>query len=132
MRGRYRRGRVDFGKIVMAIVAVGAAYAVWAFLPPYWAERQMDEVVTVTLLDWRDHNRGRAEDGLPLTMDKREIPEYILAEDCEFWEQGGEKHLECYWAVDVKYPLVDKRTTLEFYCHQYLDKNDLLRNWESE
>ena len=130
MRSRRRHGKVDIAKILMALVAVALAYAAWAFLPHYWVERKMDEVVTVVLLDWRDKSLRRAQEGLPIEMDKREIPDYLLAEDCEFWEQGGEKHLECYWAIDVKYPLVDKRTTLEFYNHKYLDKNDALRDWE--
>ncbi len=133
MLRRSRQGKVDLTKVVMLLVVVAAAYAAWAFLPHFWVERKMEEVVQVSLLDWRDrNNQGRAEDRLLRELDKREIPEYILAEDCEFYEQGGERHIECYWAVDIKYPLLDKRTTLEFYCHQYLDKNDGLHNWERE
>lgn len=132
MGRRSRQGRVDLTKTFMLLTALALAYAAWAFLPHFWVERKMDEVVTVTLLEWRDKTRKRSEDRLVKELNDREIPDYILADDCEFYEQGGEKHLECYWAVDVKYPLVDKRTTLEFYCHQYLDDRDGLHDWEKE
>jgi len=129
MAGRLRHGRIDFVKILMGAAFIAGAYLIWAFVPPYWTAKKMDEVVTVVLLDWRDRNLHKAEANLPNELDKREIPMYIIEDDCEFWEEGKEKHLSCFWAVDVKYPLVDKRTTLEFEVHKYLDTNQNLHDW---
>ena len=124
-----RQGRIDIVKILMFLAFIAGAYSIWAFVPPYWTARKMDEVVTVSILEWRDRNQVKGESMLAHELDKREIPMYIIPEDCEFWEDGKEKHVSCYWAVDVKYPLVDKRTTLEFEVHKYLDASGDLYDW---
>lgn len=129
MKAWRRQGRIDIAKILMLGAFAAGAYAIWAFIPPYWTSKKMEEVVTVSILEWRDRNQMRAESQLAHELDKREIPMYIMPEDCEFWEEGREKHVSCYWAVDVKYPLIDKRTTLEYEVHQYLDADQDLHTW---
>lgn len=130
---RQRQGRLDFGKIVMLFVAASLLWGAYAFVPPHWAEREMHNVVILTLYTWRDRNLKLAQAALPREMDKAGIPEYIWPEDCRLWEEHGEKHLDCYWEVDVFYPFTDKLVkTLEFEVHHYIDEKGNDRDWFEE
>ena len=125
---RARQGEVDLFKVGLLIAAVAAVYWGVAFLPHYWVTYKMEEVVTVSTLEWRDKSKDKAQDRLARELDKKEIPLYVLPQDCEFYEEENRRHVDCYWAVDVKWLLVDKRTTLEFYVGKYLDKRDVLHD----
>jgi hypothetical protein len=125
---RARRGEIDLFKVGLLLVAVSIVYWGVAFVPHYWVAVKMDEVVTLTTLEWRDKSKEKAIGRLDIELDKKEIPVYVLPGDCEFYEQEGRRHVDCYWAVDVKWLIVDKRTTLEFYVGKYLDGRDVLHD----
>ncbi len=122
MSDRRRHGRIDIVKILMGLAAATGLWAVYAFVPPQWAEREMHNVVIMSLFEWRDRSLESAKKSLSKEMDKAEIPEYIWPEDCTYWEDGEQKHMNCYWEVDVFVPFTEKLVkTLEFEVHKYLD-----------
>jgi hypothetical protein len=127
---RWRRGEINVVKILVFLGIFAGLFWSYAFLPHYWTHMEMEEVVQVSLLTWRDKNKARAMETLEHELKKREIPSYIIPEDCEFYEEENRRHMECFWAVDVKYPLIEKRKTLEFVVNKYLDENDNLYDWE--
>lgn len=127
---RQRHGKIDLGKAAFLVAGLVAIYLAWAFIPPYYTKYKMNEVVQITLLDWRDfNNQERSLETLVIEMDNKEVPEYVWPEDCEFFTDStdGSRHLDCYWAVEVKYPGLQKRTQLEFQVHKYLDSRDVLK-----
>ncbi len=127
---RRRRGKMDFFKISLLLLVAAAIYWAVAFIPHYWVAVKMDEVVTISILEWRDkHSMEKSKERLARELDNKEIPMYIAPEDCEWSLEEDRRHLDCWWAVDVKWPIVDKRTTLEFFVGKYLDKDDHLGDW---
>ena len=133
MRTRQRQGRVDFSQILMGLVALTGLWAAWAFLPPQWAARKMENVTILTLHDWNKYGKPSAVKELPKIMDEEGIPEYIWPEDCDFWEETTDKHIDCYWEVDVMVPFTEKLVkTLEFEVHYYLDNKGEPHNWFEE
>ena len=117
-------------KIGLALIVAAAVYWSVAFVPHYWVTFKMEEVVTVSILEWRDkRNVDKSKERLAHELEKKEIPLYVLPEDCDWYEEERRRHLACYWAVDVKWPLVSKRTTLEFFVGKYLTTNDEMRDW---
>ncbi|MCB9743028.1 MAG: hypothetical protein H6741_02805 [Alphaproteobacteria bacterium] len=126
---RRRQGKIDIVKIVI-FGGLGAAIgSVYLFAPHYYAEWKMNDVVQVTLLEWADKNKKKAEERFLRELDKREIPTYVIRDDCEFYESEGEKHIDCQWAVEVKIPLVNHWQHLEFSAHQSVNDNRNLTNW---
>ncbi len=117
-----RRGDSTFGKMLWAAMVVGGLYVASVFYPIYLIKFEMAEVVQVVLLEWRDKNKERAKSRLVAELKKREIPDYIYAEDCEFYTQQKQKHLDCWWEVEVKLPGYQR--TLEFIVHKYLDASE--------
>ena len=129
---RCRRGRIDFFKVTLALIVAMAIYWAVAFIPHYWVAAKMDEVVTISILEWRDkRSMAKSKERLERELDKKEIPQYVVPEDCEWSVEEDLRHLDCWWAVDVKWPIVDKRTTLEFYVGKYLDSDDHLGDWST-
>ena len=125
---RARQGEIDLFKLGLLIATVAVVYWGVAFLPHYWVTYKMEEVVTVSTLEWRDKSKAKAQERLARELDKKEIPLYVVPQDCEFYEEQNRRHVDCYWAVDVKWLLIDKRTTLEFYVGKYLDSRDVLHD----
>lgn len=123
---RRRAGKIDIFKIFLTLVVVVGGTIAWFELPHQWVKYKMDEVVQLSILEWRDKSLKKAEERLPREMDKKTIPNYILVDDCKFYEERAERHLSCYWAIDVTYPLVNKVRTLEFRSHKYLDASNHL------
>ncbi len=117
-----RRGDSTFGKLLWAGLVVGGLFVASVFYPIYLVKFEMSEVVQVVILDWRDKNKTRAQSRLKAELRKREMPDYIYAEDCEFYTQQKQKHLDCWWEVDVDLPGYHK--TLEFTIHKYLDASE--------
>ena len=117
---RSRSGKLNIVKILLLLMAVvGSAWG-WVIGPHHWHKYKMDEVVTVSLLEWRDKSQKKGEERLVRELDKREIPTYILPSDCRFYVERDEKHLSCFWALSVSFPLVGMPQHLEFRSHKYL------------
>ena len=115
-----RKGEGSFGKVLWAMLVLGVLYAAAMVYPPYLAYWEMKEVVQVVLLEWRDSNKARAVNRLKAEVKKRDLP--IYWEDCEFWTERKEKHLDCWWEVVLEAPGYEKR--MEFTVHKYLDPTE--------
>ncbi len=117
-----RRGDSTIGRLIWAAMVVGGLFVAATFYPIYLVKFEMSEVVQVVLLEWRDKNKQRAQGRLKAELNKREMPDYIYGEDCELYSQQKQKHLDCWWEVEVNLPGYQK--TLEFTVHKYLDASE--------
>lgn len=117
---RMRSGKLDIFKILLALVVLVAGTWVWSIGPHHWTKYKMDGVVQVSLLEWRDKSQRKGEERFARELDKRGLPTYILPSDCEFYEERDEKHVSCFWAIDVSFPLLDTPQHMEFWSHKYL------------
>jgi hypothetical protein len=136
-----RRGRTNFlGILVLAAVVYGVLCA-RAFFPAWWTNFQVKEIVTESLMEWRDNGGPEMSDRLAkakLThlLDDMEIPAEIvfLADSCQ--QSGccfempfpGERHVDCAWGEEVKLPFLNKWVPLDFRVHRYLDAENHLHN----
>lgn len=126
---RRRRGDLDLGKIFTLLVVLVVGYLAWAFVPAYYGQFTMRRTVQETILVWRDTaSMAKSQKQLERNMDKNGVPSYVWPQDCEFYEKFDEKHLDCFWVVEIDYPLIDKSTEIEFAVHKYLDKGGLLHD----
>jgi hypothetical protein len=124
-----RRGDSTVGKVITAVIVLGGLLVAATIYPIYLAKWEMKEIIQVVLLEWRDKNKTRAQSRLVSEIRKREVPTYIYPEDCDFYTRGKERHLDCWWEVEIDYPGYKK--TLEFTVHRYLDASE--RNvWDFE
>lgn len=106
---------------LLLVLIVGGVFATHVG-PHYWVKYKMDEVVQVTVLEWRDfQSMRRAQDRLPRELEKYEIPSYIILNDCTIFEEKGEKHVKCDWSIDVRFPLVEYKHHLDFVSHKFID-----------
>lgn len=117
-----RRGDSTFGKLIWAALVVSGLYAAANIYPIYLVKFEVSEIVQVVLLEWRDKNKTRAQSRLTAEFKKREIPAYVYPEDCEFYTQQKQKHLDCWWEAEFTFPGFNK--TLEFTVHKYLDAGE--------
>ncbi|MED5373493.1 MAG: hypothetical protein VX899_20920 [Myxococcota bacterium] len=132
-RAKGRAGDIDLGKVFFLLVFASLGYLGWAFLPAYYSEFQMGQAVQESILDWRDRgSMVKAQDTLERRMEYHGVPDYVWPQDCEFYEQLSERHVDCYWVVEITYPLTQKTTELEFSVHKYLDRGDLLHDAEED
>ncbi len=125
-----RRGAFSIFRLLLYAGLAAGAYYAWVVVPPHWVHIKMDEIVQVSLLEWRDKSLRKARERLAREVEKRNIPDYIIPdEDCEFSERvGGERHLDCYWEVEVTFPFINKTQTFYFTSHKYLDSDDQLHD----
>ncbi len=132
-RRAWRRGDIDLGKIFLLLVTLVVGYLAWTFVPAYYGQFTMRRTVQETILVWRDTDKmTRAQGELERNMDKNGVPSYVWPQDCEFYEKFNERHLDCFWVVQIDYPLVEKSTELEFSVHKYLDEGNLLHDAPTE
>ncbi|MCB9758735.1 MAG: hypothetical protein H6739_02760 [Alphaproteobacteria bacterium] len=127
---RKRSGKIDIVKIIIFGAVAAGGYWLWTFAPHYWVKFKMDEVVQITLLEWSDKSREKAEARLLRELDEREIPEYVIPRDCELYEDQGLKHVNCAWAIEIVHPFIEKRSHLSFVSHKAVDKHRNLETWE--
>lgn len=126
---RRRRGDIDLGKIFWLFVVLTVAYLGWSFVPAYYGHFTMRRTVQETILVWRDTgSMTRSQGDLERNMDKNGVPSYVWPQDCEFYMKFDERHVDCFWVVEIDYPLIEKSTEIEFAVHQYLDKGNLLHD----
>ncbi len=117
-----RRGDSTLSKLIWAGLVLAMLYGAATVYPAFLVKFKLGEVVQIILLEWRDHNKARAKSRLAVEMKKRDIPDYVYTEDCEFFTQQQEKHLDCWWEVDLE--LFGYKRTLDFSVHKYLDANE--------
>lgn len=127
---RLRSGKIDVVKILMVLIVVGSGFYVAVITPHYWIKYKMDEIVQVSLLEWRDRSQAKAQERLLHELDKQEIPTYIIPKDCNIYEEKGERHVRCEWAVNVVFPVINQVQHLEFGAHKYLDAKGLMETLE--
>jgi hypothetical protein len=99
------------------LIVAGLAALAWAWLfGPYWLDYfRMKDVVGSAALSWSafDEARGRME--LAQGLRKREIPDYLTPDACDFYQDpGGIKVVDCGWTVDVMIPGLDSARRLHF------------------
>jgi hypothetical protein len=123
-----RRGRISLVNVFLLLGLVAAAVLAWTFLPYYWDYMKMQEVTKSAVLEWDAWDeRRRAEDKLADLLDRRSIPDYILAEDCQFLEEPDQIYtVRCAWKVDVYYPFTQKFKTLSFETLETVDDQGLI------
>lgn len=75
---------------------------------------KMNDVVGTAALTWVALGETRAHQKLDEELRRREIPEYVTPENCTFYEDAGEKTVECSWVVDVYLPFVADGRRMRF------------------
>ncbi len=109
-----RRGRVQ---VMSVILVAGICYGIlcaWRFVPYYWDQRVMKEVVKIVGLYWKDLGKNKAVQMLAQEMYNRDVPTYIEEDDCEFREEVGQRRVYCEWTVTDNWPLLGRTRTMHF------------------
>ena len=68
-----------------------------------------------------DKSEAKARDGVSFEMNDREVPDYIVVEDCEFEVLGETKEVTCAWDIRVSHPLSSEGTELTFFVGRGVD-----------
>ncbi len=97
--------------LVAAIVGGGWAYY---FGTHEVQAYKMNDIVGTTVLTWVSLGDTRAHQKLDQELRRREMPDYITPEQCTFYEEAGEKTVECSWVVDVYLPMVKEGRRLRY------------------
>jgi hypothetical protein len=124
-----RTGRISIVNVVFFLCFVAGAVVAYTFSPYYWDYLKMQEVTKSAVLEWDAwDSKPRAVTRLADELERREIPDYILDEDCEFIEEANQTYtVRCAWAVDVYYPFTDKFRTLSFETLETVEEGKLIR-----
>ena len=133
-----RHGKIKVSSIFQ--LAIVAWLSVWGvrYASTVWRAGAIEEMVTRAAFQWRDRNVERAK-----TVFNHELIEsgydYILPfnpdspvnSQCRFYTASpNEKHVECWWWDEVKMPLIERYSEIEYSIHLYLDEEDTLWEWE--
>jgi hypothetical protein len=90
--------------VVVAVCVLGFGYWYTYFGPYYYDQWKMTDIAGTAALSWAAYSRERGESELRLEMRRRTIGEEVIPEDCEFYEDVGNKIVECLWQVEVTAP----------------------------
>lgn len=95
--------------VLLAALAAGIGWGV-IFGPYYIDAWKMEEVAGSAAASWAAYNEEKGRYQLIDEMKRREIPEYLTPDKCNFYEDADQsKIVDCNWYVDVYPPLVEPR-----------------------
>ncbi len=101
------------GFLFLAAIAAGGGWCYY-FSGYYIDAYKMEDVCGTSALTWVAYaDKFKAQQTLGVEMERRSIEENPSAEDCEFFEEGANKVVQCHWQVDV-YPPVGGARRLKF------------------
>lgn len=99
----------NFILFAFAAGVLGFGYWYTYFGPFFYDQWKMNDICGTAALSWAAFSKERGESELRLEMRRRQIGEEVVPEDCEFYEDVGNKVVECQWQVDVMAPLLGTR-----------------------
>ncbi len=84
------------------------------FGPYYWDAMHMKEVARNTCITFQERGEAKGKQRLTQELYQREIPDYIVEDDCDFIEKMGVHTVRCYWEVEQAWPFTDITRILVF------------------
>lgn len=101
------------GFLMIVGLAFGGGWCYY-FAGYYIDGYKMEDVCGTAALTWVAYaDKARAQQTLGVELERRGIDENPSAEDCDFYEEGSNKVVQCHWQVDV-YPPVGGARRLKF------------------
>ena len=109
-----RSGKINvIGVIIVIVLAIAGIWA-YTFGPYYWDAVHMKEVVQATCLTFQDRGEPKALGRLTSELYKREIPEYIVEDDCRLDKRRDVYTVTCSYVVEENWPFTSKTQVMEF------------------
>jgi hypothetical protein len=135
-----RRGKMRISSIVLVFVLAYGGLFLRNLWPVFWTKVMVDEVVKLSLLEWRDKSEGKALARMKYELAKRDVPENIVfvVESCGprgcclFEREKDVRHADCWWDEEVEIPFTNQWVKFEFSVHKFLDPDDHLHDWKGD
>jgi hypothetical protein len=109
-----RAGKINIVAILIVLALVVGAAFLHTFGPYYWDAVNMKEVVRNTALTYQDRGREKGLERLTQELYQRDIPDYIVEDDCELESYDRMFTVRCAWSVSVEWPFTSISRVMSF------------------
>ncbi len=109
-----RAGKINIVGILIVLALIVGALFLHTFGPYYWDAVNMKEVVQNTAITYQDRGREKGLQRLTQELYQRDIPDYILENDCKLSSERQIFTVRCAWDIQVAWPFTEIYRTMSF------------------
>ena len=118
-----RSGKINFIAIILVLVLIMGGLFLHAFGAYYWDAMQMKEVARNACITFQERDETKGIQRLTQELYQRDIPDYIVEDDCDFIEKMGQHTVHCYWEVEKKWTFTNISRLMVFEVEATRDKH---------
>jgi hypothetical protein len=109
-----RAGKINIVAILILVALVIGALFLHTFGPYYWDAINMKEVVRNSALTYQDRGKEKGLERLTQELYQRDIPDYIVEDDCRLENRGEIFTVRCAWTVSQDWPFTSIAREMSF------------------
>ncbi len=109
-----RAGKINIVGVVLVLALIIGAIFLHTFGPYYWDAVNMKEVAQNPSITYAERGKDRAMDRLTQELYQRDIPDYIVEDDCKLSNRGEVFTVRCAWDVEVAWPFTTVTRVMSF------------------
>ncbi len=109
-----RAGKINIVGILIVLALIVGGLFLHTFGPYYWDAVNMKEVVRNTSITYQDRGKAKGLERLTQELYQRDIPDYIVEDDCKLSSRGQTFTVTCAWQVEVAWPFTSITRVMDF------------------
>ncbi len=121
-----RSGKINFIAIILVLGLIFGGVFLHSFGAYYWDAEQMKEVARNACFTYQERDESRGLIRLTQELYQRDIPDYIVEDDCDFHERAGKHTVHCHWEVEKKWPFTNIARVMVFDVEAVRDKHGFI------
>jgi hypothetical protein len=121
-----RSGKINFVAVIIVLALIVGGLFLHTFGAYYWDAMHMKEVARNACFTFQERDESKGLQRLTQELYQREIPDYIVEDDCDFIKKHGKHTVRCYWEVEKAWPFTNITRVMAFEVEATRDKHGFI------